>query len=100
MISFQGWHQQNNITEASKGSVCIRCDAPDAYSCHYNGPMQHWYGKGRGKKCHDLATAELCMNCDEALTEGKCGYKRDEHSEEFLHWCMMTNIRREERGLL
>ena len=91
-----------NLRKAAEGMPCIKCGIEDGTICarHYNGIRQHWYGKGRGKKCHDLASAELCMKCDDELSEGKGGWKSDEHSEEFLHWCMMTNIRRAERGIL
>lgn len=92
----------SKLTKASKGTNCIRCDAPDAYSCHYNGQRQFMYGKGRGIKCHDIATAELCYNCDQIFSEGKLERweAEDERSEEFLHLIMMTNIRRFKNGVL
>jgi len=93
----------SKITKASNGSTCIRCDAPNAYSCHYNGARQHTYGKGRGIKANDLSTAEFCYNCDQIFTEGStvpgCNGKW-ERSEEFLHWIMMTNIRRFNEGII
>lgn len=93
----------SKITKAAKGQICIRCGAGDAYACHYNGPRQMAYGKGRGIKCSDMATAELCHTCDQELTEGSTDSRwanKWERSEEFLHWVMMTNIRRYERGVL
>jgi hypothetical protein len=91
------------LTQSSKGSICIKCGAPDAYSCHYNGPRQHSYGKGRGIKCNDLLTAEFCHKCDQEFTEGSMLLRwygnKWERSEEFLHWICMTNIRRYNEGL-
>lgn len=93
----------SKLTKKSNGTICIRCDAEGAYSCHYNGPRQHDYGKGRGIKCHDLATAELCNRCDQIFTEGSkvenCANKW-ERSEEFQHLIILTNIRRFENGIL
>lgn len=93
----------SKITQGAKGSNCIRCGKPDAYACHYNGPRQHAYGKGRGKKCHDLASAEFCYECDQIFTEGSqitgC-LNKWERSEEFHYWIMLTNIRRYKEGRL
>lgn len=88
----------SKITEASKESTCIQCGGPNAYSCHYNGPRQHDFGKGRGRKCNDLITAEFCYICDQAFSEGSAVPSRWankwERSEEFLFWVSMTNLRR------
>lgn len=87
----------SRLTQKAKGMSCIRCGGPDAYACHYNGPRQLIYGKGRGIKCNDLATAEFCHNCDEIFTEGSMSLpwlNKWERSEEFLHYVMLTNIRR------
>lgn len=93
----------SKITKASNGSTCVRCGGDHAYSCHYNGPRQHDYGKGRGIKANDLATAELCQECDLIFIEGSkvenCANKW-ERSEEFLHLIMLTNIRRMENGVI
>lgn len=93
----------SKITEASRDSVCIRCNKPGAYSCHYSGPRQHDYGKGRGIKANDLMTAEFCHGCDREFTEGSTSIgwaNKWERSEEFLHWICMTNIRRLKNGVL
>ena len=92
----------SKLTESSRGKDCIKCGAPDAYACHYNGPRQHDYGKGRGIKCHDLVTAELCYKCDQEFTEGSTSFKwhgKWERSEDFLHYVTLTNIRRFEEGV-
>jgi len=97
----------SKLTHASVGTTCIKCDADGAYSCHYNGLRQQAYGKGRGIKCHDIATAEFCYKCDQEFTEGSTSERwngdRDgkwERSEEFLHWVLLTNIRRYNNGVL
>ncbi len=79
---------------------CIRCGRPgETRAAHYNGFRSHSYGKGRGIKCSDIATAEFCHSCDELFSESNYsawqdGSKSTERSEEFLHWIMLTNIRR------
>ena len=93
----------SKITDSAKGSICIKCQAPGAYACHYNGPRQHDFGKGRGRKAHDLMSAEFCHRCDQEFTEGSTdpGWKdKWERSEEFMYWIGMTNIRRCEEGRL
>ena len=90
------------LTEASRGSICIKCDMPGAYACHYNGVRQHSYGKGRGIKCNDIMTAEFCMVCDSEFSEGSTGkwINKWERSEEFLHYVMLTLIRRLKEGII
>jgi hypothetical protein len=75
-------------------------------ACHYNGTYQHLFGKGRGIKCDDVASAEFCEDCDKMFYEGMKGYF-DTESGEFIEWTSpeqrdaqflfhitMTNIRR------
>ena len=92
----------SKLTQSSKGQMCVKCGAPNAYSCHYNGKRQHSYGKGRGCKASDLMTAEFCQKCDQEFTEGSMLPRWDGskwlRSEEFMHWINLTNIRRVERG--
>ena len=92
----------SKLTKSSKGHVCIRCGASDAYSAHYNGPRQHSYGKGRGCKASDLASAEFCYECDQMFSEGSVDGFTDkwDRSEQFLHFIMLTNIRRLKRGVI
>lgn len=91
----------SKITKSARGSDCIRCGAPDAYACHYNGTYQHWYGKGRGIKADDIATAEFCYMCDQKHSEGVNIYEtKEERDAQFLHYCMLTNIRRFKEGVL
>lgn len=95
------------LLASANGKPCIRCHGNDGEvrACHYNGFRAGSYGKGRGIKCHDLATAELCQRCDQAFSESAYpawsgGSKSIERSEEFLHLIMQTNIRRAEDGVL
>ena len=100
--------KQTKITKSAKDCTCIRCGnniEGGVWACHYNGFRSHRYGKGMRTKCHDLASAEFCMQCDELFSEKNYhlwegGSKSTERSEEFLHWVTLTNIRRFERGTL
>jgi hypothetical protein len=56
-------------------------------------------GKGRGIKGNRVAMAEFCQACDDYYSEANYaawpgGSKNVVRSEEFLFWCVMTNIRR------
>ena len=90
----------SKLTKSSKGQSCIRCGAPDAFSAHYAGVRQHSYGKGRGIKCNDIASAEFCHKCDQEFAEGQMKDFDDkwDKSEQWHYWIMLTNIRRIERG--
>lgn len=89
----------------SPQNPCIRCGAIGS-TCgrHYNGLRQHQYGKGRGIKCHPFLVADFCSACDAEFQEGAAKKSdlqaRIEYSEEFQHWCLMTMLRREERGIV
>lgn len=90
----------SKFTQSSKGQYCIKCGAPGAFSAHYCGVRQHSFGKGRGIKCNDLASAEFCQKCDLEFAEGQMKGFIDkwDKSEQWMFWIMMTNIRRVERG--
>ena len=92
----------SKITESARGKVCIRCGAHDAYCCHYNGKYQHLFGKGRGIKCSDIASAEFCHRCDQIFSEGNNSYffNEAEREMEFLKFVTLTNIRRYNAGVL
>lgn len=96
--------RSQKLTKAAENAPCIRCGKKgETRACHYNGPRQHVYGKGRGIKGHDIMTAEFCHKCDYLFTEGMRGdiwTDKWERSEEFLHWIAMTNIRRIERKII
>ncbi len=99
----------SKITESAKDQPCIRCDTNDGTTMarHYNGLRQHWYGKGRGIKADDIATADFCDACDFIFTEGRNitgdgerAGKSINRSEMFLHYIIMSNISRRKRGVL
>ena len=95
-----------HITQSAKDTPCVRCGSTgNVCARHYNGLRQHQYGKGRGIKASDLASADLCDECDAEFTEGvniidgeRAG-KSIARSEEFLHLCMLSNIRRYQDGV-
>ena len=95
-----------SLRAASNGKACLRCGIEDGTICgrHYAGIRQHLYGKGRGKKCHDFAMADLCTSCDAVLSEGAAPkddwQKRLMWSEEFQHYCLLTLMRRFSEGVL
>ena len=88
----------SKITLHAKDMPCIRCQREgETRACHYNGVRQHDFGKGRGIKCADEATAEFCHKCDQRFTEGSTDEmwtNKWERSEEFMFWVIMTAIRR------
>lgn len=91
----------SKLREAARGQSCVRCGACDdtVVLAHYTGPRQYAYGKGIAMKCSDLAGADLCMNCHAHFDR----YETDntwERSEEFLHLCMLTVIRRHAMGVI
>ena len=92
------------MADARKNS-CIRCGSEvGVYGRHYNGLRQHRLGKGRGIKCHGMAVADFCAVCDKAFQEGSTRkddlVARTNYSEEFLFWCMMSQIRRIDNGVI
>ena len=92
-----------NLRKLADGMPCVRCGlVGETCLRHYNGFRAHSYGKGRGIKCSDIAAAEMCQACNDLFDEKNYhlwpgGSKSIERSEEFLHYCMMTNIRRSQR---
>jgi hypothetical protein len=90
----------SKLTESARHQNCIRCGAPNAYACHYNGLRQHSFGNGRGIKANDLMTAEFCHTCDQEFSEGSTdGFdNKTDRSEQFQFWINMTNIARFNRG--
>ena len=90
------------LRQSAKGQPCVNCGAtcPTVCARHYNGLWQQAYGKGRGIKCHDLASAELCNNCEKPYAEGQVEMfdSSADRAARFLHLCMLTNIARFKRG--
>ncbi|MCK5612782.1 hypothetical protein KAR91_63505 [Candidatus Pacearchaeota archaeon] len=93
----------SKITKSAKGQTCIKCGHPESFAAHYNGVRQHSFGKGRGIKCDDIASAEFCYKCDQQFKEGSQDERwmnKWERSEEFLFYVTLTNIRRFKEGRL
>lgn len=88
-----------NLRKRARGKSCVRCGADDRtiVLCHYFGPRRHQYGGGMGIKGHDAVAAELCALCHTHM-DTLSRNKEDKwlHSEEFLHLCALTWIRRME----
>lgn len=91
------------LRDAAEHESCIRCGMPGkTVLAHYTGPRQYAYGKGTGTKGHDVIGADLCNG------PGSCHEYFDKYvslndvtrSEEFLHLCALTIIRRIDRGVL
>ena len=102
-----------NLREAANGQSCIKCGAANGTTvlCHYSGPFQHRFGKGRAIKGNDAAGADLCDECHKYFDEYKSvtaskndkeayQLQRVERSEHFLALCMLTVIRRIQQGAL
>lgn len=95
--------EYQKLRDAARGESCIRCGRNDGtvVGAHYTGARRLSYGGGLGKKVHDLVMAHLCSTChawmDCASREKD---KQWEHSEEFLHCCMLTILRLMARGVL
>ena len=96
----------SKLTAAARDQDCIRCGRPgETRACHYNGWRSHAFGKGRGIKCDDLATAEFCQACDLLFSESSYhlwegGSKSVDRSEQFLFWITISNIRRKRNGVI
>lgn len=91
----------SKLTKAANGQYCVRCYANDetVVSCHYSGLRQLDYGKGKGRKGNDLIAADLCKRCHDYfdLYETPNDWVR---SEEFLHYCVLTILRRWDQGVI
>lgn len=60
-------------------------------SCHYSGPWQHRFGKGRSIKGADIAAAEMCHKCHVYFDEYvgiETELDRVQRSDEFLAMCV------------
>lgn len=89
--------------DAARHESCVRCGKPGyTVLAHYTGVRQLSYGKAIGDKGHDAIAADLCNgpgSCHEYFDQ----YKSENdlrRSEEFLHLCALTIIRRFERGVM
>ena len=100
--------RSKKYTQAAEGQTCIRCGSMHGVClAHYTGQRQHQYGKGRGIKGHDVIGADLCSGGDNTCHEYFDQYKwkddgltEDQASEEFLHLCALTLVRRVQHGVV
>jgi hypothetical protein len=91
------------LREAARDQSCVRCGRRDGtiVLAHYFGPRRSWYGGGMSIKGHDLIGAHLCSACHTYMdTTGRSKESRWNHSEEFLHYCVLTILRLVERGIV
>lgn len=94
--------------QAANGRCCANCGAQDGtvVRAHYTGLRQHIYGAGKGVKCHDVCTADLCAKCHSAFDAYSKNLKRlgettkIDQSEQFLHLIIMTIVRDIKEGVL
>lgn len=94
--------------QAANGRSCVNCGAMDGtiVRAHYTGLRQHLFGAGRGIKCHDICTADLCAKCHSAFDTFAKHLKRTgeitkiDQSEQFLYLIMETIIRDVKEGVL
>jgi len=98
-------YRNRKMLDAAQYVPCIRCGKEgETRACHYNGMYQISFGKGRGQKCSDFATAEFCHDCDQLFSEGSTPFGKDicgkaMRSDELQRYIILTNIRRIERGI-
>lgn len=100
--------RDKKLTSASRDRACSCCEKRDGtvVRCHYSGMRQHTYGKGRGIKCHDLAAADLCIEChakfdNYEMGQGDTKLQRDiDQSEQFLHCVMVTLVQDWKEGII
>jgi len=92
-----------NLRAKAQGQRCVRClrEHESVVLCHYTGARRLAYGGGYGIKVKDLAAAHLCADCHKQMdTLSRSKDHKWEHSEEFLHLCMLTILRLAEQGEL
>ena len=83
------------LRNAAEGQSCVRCGCTEGVvGCHYTGVRRLAYGGGYGIKVHDFLIAHLCSNCHRAMdTLLRDKEKKWLHSEEFLHYIVLTLAR-------
>jgi hypothetical protein len=90
-----------SLRDKARGQICVRCyrDTETVVLCHYTGARRLAYGGGFGIKVKDLVGAHLCAACHRTMdTLSRNKSMKWEHSEEFLHLCMLTILRLAEQG--
>lgn len=89
------------LRNAAKGQSCIRCHADDGtvVLAHYSGRYSERFGKGMGRKSHDMAAAHLCQKCHSYFDEYKDG-NNDERAIQLMICCILTSMRNYDNGTL
>ena len=86
-----------NLRNSAKDEACVRCSVKNGTTvlAHYFGPRRGAYGGGIGHKGSDAVAAFLCLDCHTHMdTESRDKERQWILSEEFLHYCALTWIRR------
>jgi hypothetical protein len=101
IIQKENYFRSKKYLDSAEGRSCIRCGRANAtiVACHYTGIRQHTYAKGFRVKCHDICTADFCSDCHRYF-DNPMMRKSIEASEEFLHYIMLTILRRIENGII
>ena len=94
-------YRSRALLDLSRDEDCVRCGCMfgTVVPAHYTGPRREAYGGGIGVKVHDFIVADLCDECHAYMDrisrdkEGRWG-----HSEEFLHYVILTLAKRFVRG--
>lgn len=91
----------SKLRKTAEGQDCVRCggNKESVVLAHYTGVRRLAYRGGFGLKVQDICAAHLCHRCHiEMDTLLRDKDKKWEHSEEFLHLCMLTILRLAEQG--
>jgi hypothetical protein len=78
-------------------NTCVLTGAKNVERCHYDGPMQHLFGKGMSEKCDNLFVAEVSHEKHMEFHDPKTR-KSIERSHEFLVAILLTIKRKVENG--
>jgi hypothetical protein len=95
--------RSDKLLASARDTACVKCGAQDGtiVAAHYSGARRLSYGGGYGIKVHDFLIAHLCGNCHremDFLFRDK--EKKWLHSEEFLHYIVLTLARLFEDGVV
>lgn len=100
--------RSQKLLDSAEGQACVNCGRQDGtvVAAHYQGMRSHLFGKGRGIKCHDIASAWLCGPCHEAFDGHGMGnhpdlyWRKIDQSEQFLALILQTIIRQIDQGMV
>ena len=100
--------RSRKLLNAAEGQACVNCGVRDdtVVAAHYSGIRSQIFGKGKGIKCHDLLSADLCRKCHFSMDNNESSHLKDRYmrkidsSEQFLFCVAMTLVRRIKQGVL